>query len=69
MNAKELKEKTIEEIKKILAESRTNLFKLKQERFNRKLKKVSEMSQTRHLIARILTIIQEKETVGKNKKQ
>ncbi len=65
MNAKELKEKTIEELKKILAENRENLFKLKQEIFNRKLKKVSEMKRIRHLIARILTIIQEKETMNK----
>lgn len=65
MNAKELKEKTIEELKKILAESREGLFKLKQERFNRKLKKVSEMKKIRHLIARILTILQEKETTDK----
>ncbi len=64
MNAKELKEKTTEELKKILAENRENLFKLKQERFNRKLKKVSDMKKTRHLIARILTIIQEKELIG-----
>lgn len=65
MNAKELKEKTIEELKKILAENRENLFKLKQEIFNRKLKKVSEVKKTRRLIARTLTIIQEKETIDK----
>ncbi len=69
MNAKELKDKTIEELKKILAENRENLFKLKQERFNRKLKKVSEMKRVRHLIARILTIIQEKELAGEISKE
>ncbi len=68
MNAKELKEKTIEELKKILVENRENLFKLKQEIFNRKLKKVSEVKKTRRLIARILTVIQEKETIDKKQK-
>lgn len=61
MNAKELKEKSAEELKKILSESRENLFNLGLERFNRKLKNVSEISKTRHLIARILTILKEKE--------
>lgn len=69
MNAKELRDKTIEELKKILAENRETLFKLKQERFNRKLKKVSEMKKIRHLVARILTIIQEKELEGEISKK
>lgn len=61
MKAKELKLKTIEELKKIIAETRENTLSLNMERANRKLKKVSQFKKNRQLIARILTIIGEKE--------
>lgn len=61
MKAKELKLKTIEELKKIIAETRENTLSLNMERANRKLKKVSQFKKNRQLVARILTIIGEKE--------
>lgn len=61
MKVKELKLKTIEELKKIIAETRENTLSLNMERANRKLKKVSQFKKNRQLIARILTIIREKE--------
>ena len=65
MNAKELKEKSTEELKKMLTEARENIFNLNLEKFSRKLKNVTEISKTRHLIARILTILHEREKTGK----
>ncbi|MBU4141258.1 50S ribosomal protein L29 [Patescibacteria group bacterium] len=61
MKAKELKLKTIEELKKIIIETRENVLSLNMERANRKLKKVSQFKKNRRLISRILTIIGEKE--------
>lgn len=65
MKAKELKLKTIEELKKIIAEKKENLLSLNMERANRKLKDMSQFRKNRHLISRILTIIREKEKSGK----
>ncbi len=62
MKAKELKLKTIEELKKIIAETREKVLSLSMERANRKLKDVSQFKKNRHLISRILTIIKEKES-------
>ena len=64
MKAKELKLKTIEELKKIIAETRENTLSLNLERADRKLKKVSQFKKNRQLISRILTIIGEKEKAG-----
>jgi len=67
MKVKELKTKTAEELKKILASTKEDLFKLNLERVNRKIKKVSDFKKLRHLVAQILTIMKEKETEEKNK--
>lgn len=64
MKAKELKLKTIEELKKIIAEKKEFLLSLNMERANRKLKDVSQFKKTRHLVSRILSIISEKEKAG-----
>lgn len=61
MKAKELKLKTIDELKKIVAETREKIMSLNLERADRKLKKVSDYKKNKHLISRILTIIGEKE--------
>ncbi len=64
MKVKELRLKTTEELKKIIAETRENVLSLNMERANRKLKKVSQFKKNRQLISRILTIIKEKEKAG-----
>jgi ribosomal protein L29 len=61
MKAKELKLKTIDELKKIVAETRENTLSLNLERADRKLKKVAQFKKNRQLVSRILTIIGEKE--------
>lgn len=62
MKAKELKLKTIDELKKIISETKENILSLNLERADRKLKKTAQYKKNRHLISRILTIIKEKET-------
>lgn len=61
MKAKELKLKTIDELKKIVAETRENTLSLIMQRADRKLKKVAQFKKNRNLVSRILTIISEKE--------
>lgn len=65
MKAKELRLKTIEELKKIIAEKKEILFGLNIARVNRRLKDMSQYKKNRHLVARALTIIKEKEKSGK----
>lgn len=65
MKAKDLKIKTGEELKKLLAEQREKLFALAIERTGRKLKDVSQIKKIRHSIARILTIMKEKSPESK----
>lgn len=61
MKAKELKLKTIDELKKMVAETRENTLSLNMQRADRKLKKVADYKKNRQLVSRILTIIAEKE--------
>lgn len=67
MKAKELRAKTREELKKILEEAKESLYGFNLERVNRKLKNVSQIRKARHEIARILTILKEKETETRDK--
>ncbi len=60
---KELFTKTIQELKKVLSETRQELFLLKQDLAQSKLKDTSTISRKRKDIARILTIIKEKENL------
>lgn len=67
MKVKELRDKTIEELKKILNEERT---RINQSRFDIKAKQVKDYRGIRNSkkdIARILTIIKEKEVSQKSK--
>jgi large subunit ribosomal protein L29 len=57
MKAKELREKKIEELEKILKEKREKLKNLKLDLALGKLKNVREIRQTKRDIARILTIL------------
>jgi large subunit ribosomal protein L29 len=60
MKAKELREKKIEELEKILKEKREKLKNLKLDLIQGKLKNVMEIRETKRDIARILTILKEK---------
>jgi large subunit ribosomal protein L29 len=60
MKAKELREKKIEELEKILKEKREKLKNLKLDLIQGKLKNVREIRETKRDIARILTILKEK---------
>ncbi len=67
MKAKELKLKTIEELNKIVAETRESTLSLNMERADRKLKKVAQYKKNRQLVSRILTIVAEKEKALKGR--
>ncbi len=60
MKAKELREKKIEELEKILKEKREKLKNLKLDLIQGKLKNVREIRETKRDIARILTILNSK---------
>lgn len=62
MKTKDLRQKTTEELKKTLAEKQEGLLNLRFEIANRKLKDFSQVEKNRKLIARILTIIRERES-------
>jgi large subunit ribosomal protein L29 len=60
MRAKDLREKKIEELEKILKEKREKLKNLKLDLIQGKLKNVREIRETKRDIARILTILRSK---------
>ena len=60
MKAKELKQKTKEELEMILKENREKLRQLKFNLKSKKLKKVNEIKEIRKIIARILTIFKKR---------
>ncbi len=64
----DLRQKTTEELKKILSEKREELLNLRFEIANRKLKDFSRLKKSKKLIARILTLVQERGLIEKNKK-
>ena len=61
MKIKELREKSNYELKKLLLDSRKKLSKLRFEIEAKKLKNNQELKNTRKTIAKILTILKEKE--------
>jgi large subunit ribosomal protein L29 len=63
---KEIKNKTEEELKDLLKTKKEDLFKLKMDKTQNKLKDVKSIYKTKKDIARILTLIRERELVGKN---
>lgn len=69
MRTKELKElhtKTVDELKKMLAETRENLFHLQMDQKQMKLKNTRAVMMRRKDVARILTILRGKELAVKN---
>lgn len=61
MKAKELKELGVEELRTKLAEQRQELFNLRFQHSTAQLEKTSSLSDARRNIARILTVLKEKE--------
>ncbi len=66
--AKELKEKTLEQLYKDISEAQKKLREIRFKIVNREMKDTTEKLKTRKRIARILTIIREKEAEKLNKK-
>ncbi len=64
MKAKELRELTIDELKHKLDELRRELFNLRFQQTTHQLKNPSRIRVVRRDIARILTILREKELIG-----
>jgi len=58
---KELKDKNLMELGKLLDETRNKLVKLRMEKRNEKMKNIRALARTRDDIAKILTTIKEKE--------
>lgn len=58
---RELKDKNLMELGKLLDETRNKLIKLRMEKRNEKMKNVRAIARTRDDIAKILTAIKEKE--------
>lgn len=61
LKVKDLRQKTSEELKKMLAGKQEELLNLRFEIANRKLKDFSRVEKGRKMIARILTIVRERE--------
>ena len=61
MNLQELRVKPISELQKLLATKREDLRAMRFKVAQRQLKKVHDIKRIKHLVARILTVIKEKE--------
>ena len=68
MKAKELRNKSIKELQKNLADSRAKLLKLNVDYRTKEVKNVREIRSIKKTIARILTIIAEQEQATKGEK-
>lgn len=64
MKATELKDKSITELQSMLESSRRDYFKLKMRQMTGQLEKVSDMANLRKDIARLKTVIRERELRG-----
>lgn len=67
MEFKELKKKSESELHKILAEFRDKLRDLRFKDANKQLKNVREIRKVRETIARVLTLLNSKKNIIKNK--
>lgn len=61
MNIKEMREKTIDELKEQVGEYRKELFDMRFKLATHQLENTAEMATLRHRIAQALTVIREKE--------
>ena len=64
MKATELKDKSITELQSMLESSRRNYFNLKMRQMTGQLERVSDMANLRKDIARLKTVIRERESRG-----
>lgn len=64
MKATELKDKSITELQSMLESSRRNYFNLKMRQMTGQLERVSDMANLRKDIARLKTVIRERELRG-----
>lgn len=64
MNAAEMREKTVEELKAELTENLKEQFKLRMQQAAGQLSRPSEMKRVRRQVARIKTILAEKSVAG-----
>ncbi len=60
LKAKDLRDKSVPELEVALAEERANLYKARRDLVFRQLTDTASLTQRRHNIARILTLINEK---------
>lgn len=68
LKTKELRELTLDELKKKVAEQRRELLGLRIQRANQQLKNLLKLREVRRGIARLLTIMKEKSATVKEKK-
>jgi len=61
LNVKELREKSIDQLQVMLLEERAQLFGVRRDLVFRKITDISSMKSRRHNIARIMTIVGEKQ--------
>ena len=67
MKAKEYREKTSDELLKELVELKDQLFKLRFQHATKQLENTSQLSQTKRDLARVQTIIREREIAAAKK--
>ncbi len=67
MKAKEYREKTSDELLKELVELKDQLFKLRFQHATKQLENTSQLSQTKRELARVQTIIREREIAAAKK--
>lgn len=65
MKIKDIRQKSIDELRQLLKESRLKLGSMYFDKVSKPLKDNQEIKKTRRLIARILTIMSERENKGK----
>lgn len=64
MKAAELNEKSIAELQDLEKQLRDELFRLRMKHFTGQLQKVSDLKKARREIARVLTVLRQKEIAG-----
>lgn len=65
MNAAELREKNSTELREILGEVQRERFGLRIQHYTGQLEKVTRLKETRRIVARIMTILRERELTAK----
>jgi large subunit ribosomal protein L29 len=69
MKASEIRQKDIKELEALLFDLREKLRQLKFQLFSGRIKNLKEIRKTKKVVARILTVLREKQLMAKNKKQ